>query len=341
MHRPHPVFAHWALAAGLAAAGGCDLTASLTPPATPPAATMAAAPVTVVVEPDAGPEAVLDLIASAHASLWMEMYLLTDARAIAAIVGRASAGCDVRVILEPAPYQDVGANQAAFDALAAAGADVRWSLPRFSYTHAKAFTVDHARLVVLTLNLTGDGLGGNREYAAIDDDPTDVASAEAIFVADALGAATGDPGGRLVTSPESSRPALLALIDGARESLELETEELTDAAMVDALLEARTRGVALTLAWPGPAVGAGTSFTRLAAAGATIRAVTAPPIHGKVAVADDGTLYLGSVNLSTTSLDDNREFGLMLQPPDGGHAPGCAVVTGDAAGGSPPSPEAL
>jgi phosphatidylserine/phosphatidylglycerophosphate/cardiolipin synthase-like enzyme len=301
-------------------------------------ATTTGDPVTVIVEPDAGPDAVLDLIASARASLWMEIYLLTDARAIGALAGRATAGCDVRVILEPAPYQDAGANQPAYDALAAAGADVRWSLPRFSYTHAKSFTVDHARLAVLTLNLTADGLGRNREYAAVDDDPGDVAAAEAVFAADALGAATpGATGARLVTSPESSRPTLLALIGIAREALALETEELTDGAMVDALLAARARGVAVTLAWPGPAAGAGDPFLALATAGATIRAVGAPPIHGKVVVADGRTLYLGSVNLSPTSLDHDREVGLLLSQPDVAVEVG-DIVAADSAAGQPPSP---
>ena len=82
---------------------------------------------------------------------------------------------DVRVLLEPAPYQAETANQTAFARLAAAGADVRWSTSRFTYTHAKTLIVDHATLAVLTLNLTASGLGGNREYAAIDTDPVDVA----------------------------------------------------------------------------------------------------------------------------------------------------------------------
>lgn len=265
------------------------------------------------------------------------MYLLTDAGAIAAIAERAAAGCDVRVILEPAPYQAEGANQPAYDQLLGAGVDVRWSLPRFTYTHAKAFTIDHRRLAILTLNLTGAGLGGNREYAALDDDPTDVAAAEAIFAADTLGAATGTPPGRVVSSPESSRPALLALVGRAQASLTLETEELTDAAVISALLDARARGVAVTVAWPGPATGAGAPFTTLASAGATVRAVGAPAIHGKVVVADDRTLYLGSVNLTPTSLDDNRELGLLLAEPQTA-AEVAEIVAADAAGGSAPAP---
>ena len=91
----------------------------LAPPAAVP--DRAAEPVALVIEPDAGPAAILDLIAGARRSVWMEMYLLTDARAVAALADRARAGCDVRVILEPAPYLNDGANQAAADTLSAAG----------------------------------------------------------------------------------------------------------------------------------------------------------------------------------------------------------------------------
>ena len=95
--------------------------------------------------------------------------------------------------------------------------------------------------------------------------------------------------------------------------------------------------MAVTLAWPGPAGGAGAPFTTLAAAGATVRAVGAPAIHGKVVVADDRALYVGSVNLTPTSLDDNRELGLLLDaPPTAVEVAG--IVAADAAGGAAPVP---
>lgn len=305
-------------------------------PPEPTAAPVArAGSVRLLVEPDAGKAAVLDLVAAARRSVWAELYLLTDVDAIAALVGRARAGADVRVLLEPAPYQADTANQPAFAQLAAAGADVRWTTARFKYTHAKVFTVDHAALAVLTLNLTASGLASNREYAAVDTDPTDVAAMEAVFTADQLGMATQAPGGRLVTSPESSRSTLLGLFDGARSSLAVETEELADPAAVEALLAARARGVAVTLAWPGPTAGAPSTFGTLAAAGATVRAVDAPAIHGKVAVADASAVYLGSANLSATSLDANREVGLRLDDPSLA-ARIASTVTADAATGIPP-----
>jgi phosphatidylserine/phosphatidylglycerophosphate/cardiolipin synthase-like enzyme len=322
-----PVALKLTLALPLVCLAGCGLG----PPDAGPA--RAGRPVALIVEPDAGADAILSLVAAARTSVWMEMYLLTDARAIAALADRARAGCDVRVILEPSPYLNEDANQAAADALTAAGALVRWASPRFSYTHAKTLIVDHARLVVMTLNLTGAGLGGNREYAAVDDDAGDVAAAEAVFAADE----TGDvavAGGRLITSPDASRGALTGLIAEAALSLAIETEELTDRAIIAALLEARARGVAVTLVWPGPP-DAGAAFATLAAAGATVRALAEPTIHAKVVVADGRALYLGSANFTPTSLDRNRELGLKLD--DAGIAQRIgATVADDAARGLPP-----
>ena len=99
----------------------------------------------------------------------------------------------------------------------------------------------------------------------------------------------------MITSPDASRATLTRLIEQAVQSLAIEAEELTDPAIVAALLAARARGVAVTLVWPGPA-DAGAAFAKLAAAGATVRAVANPAIHAKVVVADARTLYVGSAN---------------------------------------------
>jgi cardiolipin synthase len=315
----------------VASALAFTLTAcGLAPPGVP---AQPGGPIALVVEPDAGADAIVGLIAAARVSVWMEMYLLTDARAVAALADRARAGCDVRVILEPAPYQSEDANQPAFAELAAAGTSVRWATPRFTYTHAKALIIDHARLAVMTLNLTGAGLGSNREYAAVDDDAADVAAAEAVFAADETGAGARATA-RLVTSPDASRTAITDVIDRAIVSLAIETEELTDAGIVDALVAARARGVAVTLVWPGPA-GAGAAFATVATAGATVRAVSDPAIHAKVVVADGRMLYVGSANFTPTSLDHNREIGLRFEDAAVARRV-AATVADDAARGVPP-----
>ena len=274
-----------------------------------------AAPVRVLVEPDVGADAVLSLFAAARQALWMEMYLLTDASTIDALVARSRAGVDVRVILEPHPYQADGANDDAFARLGAGGALVAWASPRFALTHAKLAVVDHARLVALTLNLTRAGLAGNREYAVVDDDARDVAAADALVAADLAGVEPGATSGRVLASPTTTRPALAAAaLARAARSVAVEMEELSDPALVNALAAARARGCAVSVALPGAGTSAATNdgARRLAATGVVVRLVDAPQVHAKAVVADDW-LYVGSANLTTASLDANREVGLGLR----------------------------
>jgi phosphatidylserine/phosphatidylglycerophosphate/cardiolipin synthase-like enzyme len=263
----------------------------------------------------------------------MQMYLLTDERAIEALAARAAAGCDVRVILERAPYLDERANEEAHARLVAAGARVRWATPRFTYTHAKAFTVDHGRLVVSTANLTRAGLHGNREYTVVDDDPGDVAAADRIFAGDEFGQAV-TPTARIVASPETSRSGFLALVEGASRSVLVEVEQLSDRLVADALGRARARGVEVAVVLP-ESHGSNAAVRALLAAGVTVRAISAPGVHAKALAVDGTRVLVGSANLTPTSLDENRELGLLLEHPEIA-ARLAATIADDAARGAAP-----
>lgn len=269
----------------------------------------------VIVSPGAGSHAVLGLLEGARRSLWIETYLLTDDAVIEALVARRAAGVDVRVVLEPHPYQADGANDAAFERLSRAGALVAWASPRFALTHAKVAVIDGQRLLVMTLNFTRSGLTTNREYTVVDEDARDVAAAEALIAADLAGLADAPaaPSSRVLASPRATRPALVASLEGAARSILVEMEELSDRALVDALVAARARGCAVAAVLPGYGRSAATDAAarRLTAGGVAVRLVDAPTIHAKAVVAD-GWLYLGSANLTTASLDANREVGLAL-----------------------------
>ena len=279
-----------------------------------PAAPAGAA--TLLIEPDGGAAPVLSFIRGAQRSIAMEMYLLTDDDAIQALADARAAGRTVQVILEPHPFGADGANQPAWDRLAAAGVDLAWSSPRFALTHAKLIVADGSRALVMSLNLTHAGLTSNREYAIADADPRDVGDAAAIFAADRVASPAPAPSAqsRLLASPVNARARLTELITGARRSLAIEIEELSDGAMVDALLAAVARGVAVSVVLPGANRSTSTdaAAAALAAGGASVRALAAPTVHGKAIVADGARLYVGSVNLTTASLDQNREFGLRL-----------------------------
>ncbi len=268
--------------------------------------------VTLVVMPDDGQAKIYDPIRNATKSVHLEMYLLTDDTAVSALIAAKKAGRDVRVILEHYPYPVTNANDTTYKTLAAAGVDVHWTTTKYQLTHSKFFVVDGTVAYVMTLNFTNAGVGGNREYAAIDRDPDDVAQAEAVFTADLTGVAPA-PGGKLLLSPIDARSRLLALIDSATTSIDIEMEELSDTSVLDHLTSRLGKGVTVRLVAPrdGQSTGMTATVSSLKSRGGQVKLLASPAIHAKLLLVDGVHAYVGSVNFTTASMDKNREVGLL------------------------------
>ena len=285
----------------------------------------AARGIQVFVEPDAGQAPVLHAIQSATTSVWVEVYLLTDRSVVYALEDAASRGVDVRVLLEAHPFGggDVAAQQL-IEELNAAGVRARASDPAYHYTHEKALVIDAATAYILTCNLSKSGLGGssaaaNRDYGVIDTNPADVAEVAAIFQADWSHESVSISDPRLVVSPLNARRSLEALISGTHASLLIEDEEMYDTASEYNLIMAAKRGVnvEVVLPEPGGSSSYGADVARLEQGGVHVRYVTVPYMHAKLIIADGALAFTGSENFSSTSLDENRELGIVLSDPAG------------------------
>ncbi|HEY2901569.1 MAG TPA: phospholipase D-like domain-containing protein [Polyangia bacterium] len=324
----------WGVALAIAAASCVppSFDSSDAPTETAPAA------VALRVQPDDGPPPIATLIRTATRTVALEIYLLTDDQVITALADAATAGRAVTVVLEPHPFGAETANHTAHDRLLAAGVDVVWSSARFALTHTKLLVVDGEQAVVMTCNLTHAGLTTNREFAVVDQAPADVAAAQAVIAADRSDRpTTAAPGGRLLTAPENARASLLALIGGAQNQLDVEMEELSDAGVVAALAKATAAGVTVTVVAPAADQSSATkaALARLVAASVRVRTIDAPVVHAKAIVADQRRLYVGSVNLTAASMDDNREVGIIVEDSTAA-ARVSATITTDAATGAPP-----
>jgi phosphatidylserine/phosphatidylglycerophosphate/cardiolipin synthase-like enzyme len=264
--------------------------------------------------PDDGHEPILTELAAARQSVTLQIYLLTDEEIFAALKDAADRGVRVRVLLEEDPFGGPGTEDETYERLARAGVDVRWSDPEFRFSHVKTFVIDEHVAIVMNLNLTTSAFTQNREFFAITTQAPAVAQAAAIFEADweRSGAEIGGP---LVVSPTNSRTVLLDLIDGATETLDLYAEVVRDGEMVAALIAAEDRGVAVRLiVSPDSEEDDQGRFERdlLRQAGADVRLAKGLYIHAKMILADEETLFIGSQNLTATSLDDNREIGILI-----------------------------
>jgi phosphatidylserine/phosphatidylglycerophosphate/cardiolipin synthase-like enzyme len=276
----------------------------------------AASDFTLLTLPDQGESAIYNFVNSATSSIDMTIYEINDTTLVDDLIARENAGVTVRVIMDE-KHQSYDA--VAYDALTAAGVGVVWSSTAFTYTHQKTITVDDSESYISTGNFDTTYYATSRDFGVFDTDANDVAAIEAVFNADYTDTSiTPSDGDDLVWSPTDSQSQLLALINGAQYSLDIEQEEFSDTALVNAVVAAINRGVTVRVVVEDPS-SYSTELDEVIDAGGSVvgySSSTGYYIHAKAIVADYGTssakVFLGSENFSDTSLNHNRELGLII-----------------------------
>jgi phosphatidylserine/phosphatidylglycerophosphate/cardiolipin synthase-like enzyme len=300
---------------------GSDVDESASPthpaPATPPAALLAGSPdVRIIVEPSDHGSALIDAINAATTSVHVTMYLLTDTDVLNALVARHNAGVEVKIVLNQRFDTPGNPNQITFDQLQHAGVPVVWSPSTFTFTHEKCVVIDQSTAWIMTMNASKSSVSKNREYLAVDTTAADVVEAEAQFAADFAGQPY-TPTGNLLMSPVTARPGIASLIQSATHSIDFEVEEMSDTAIATELCAAAGRSVVVrgVISTTSRSAAAQRTLTQLQGCGAKLVSLSHPYIHAKAIVVDGTSIYVGSANYTQTSLDHNRELGLVTSNP--------------------------
>ncbi len=245
------------------------------------------------------------------------MYELTDPAVVSALIDAHNRGVETRVLLDAA-FHGHETNAETFQELRDAGVGVKWA-PNGVIYHQKTITVDDTTAAVGTGNLTPQYYSTSRDAWVLDTNPTDVAAIAATFDTDYTAPPSGrppesTPAPNLVWSPPA-RATFLQRIDQAAHSVDVTSEEFKDRAMLSALDRAARRGVSCRIvltenpAWAH-------AIAEVSAAGCSVHLFpdsgTGLYMHEKMLLTDSAQLIIGSQNLSTTSLLENRELSLAL-----------------------------
>ncbi|MGH3206889.1 MAG: phospholipase D-like domain-containing protein [Trebonia sp.] len=228
----------------------------------------------LIVEPGAGFSPVYSLISGARRTIDVTMYEFSDTTAERDLAAAAKRGVRVRVILD---HREKSGNSRANSYFRSHGVAVTWSSSDYRYTHQKTVIIDGTKAVIMTANLTSRYYATSRDFLVTDTERADVSAITAVFNADfAKKTVRPGDGNDLVWSPTDSQDQLIALINGATSSLRIYSEEMGDRTVENALIKAAKRGV-------------------------DVQDGTA---HAKI--------FIGSENFSSTSLNQNRELGLII-----------------------------
>ena len=285
----------------------------------------------IIVEPNGNHASELvDAISAAKTSIYMTMYQIDNTSIINAIKAQESNGLDVKIVLDGSTTNK-SFNTPAYNAFNGvhSGTAVWSNTTAFTYTHQKTVILDGKEAWIMTMNLNQSSPDSDREYLAVDDDAADVAEATTIFQAD-FAKTSVSPSGDLVVAP-GARPDLIALIQSATKSIDIEAEEFSDTnknGIVDAISNAAQSGVKvrLVIANNSPDATQPAAIAQIKAAGAQVvqfggtssgGSASHPYVAAKTLLVDcsTGTCargYTGSENFTAASIEYNRELGVIF-----------------------------
>jgi phosphatidylserine/phosphatidylglycerophosphate/cardiolipin synthase-like enzyme len=253
------------------------------------------------------------LIDGAKSTLDVQMYLFTVDALATKLIAAKNRGVTVRVLLDP----DHEGNLNVTPALTSGGVNWKKAPSLYTFSHAKYLIVDKAQAVIMSMNWNVDAMRTERNYGLVDRDIEDIADVQAIFDADWQLASGGAPitvnltCTRLVVSPTNSKTRLLELINSAKTSLDVEVMYISEASIRDAIGAAKTRGVDVRVIVNEPT---DESIVYLKGLGIPVKTPATFYLHAKLIIADQ-VAFVGSENMSFTSLAKNREVGALAFEP--------------------------
>jgi cardiolipin synthase A/B len=182
---------------------------------------------------------------------------------------------------------------------------------RYAFTHAKFWIIDQT-YSISTGNWTASFFTKNREYIYTDTDSPTLRFLEEIFTVDAEHMPFRDMGmipPHIVISPLDARAKIESLISRTEHSLILYVQTLDDPhilSMIDHLIQAGKRVEICT------ADNESNQARQKEFPSWHWQLVKKPYIHAKVIIRDGVEVFVGSHNLTTNAIQNNREIGIIL-----------------------------
>ena len=240
----------------------------------------------------------VDLIASARERLVLSLFRCNDFGILDALAAALERGVKVEAILTKRAKGGKKRLRKLWDALEEMGVRVHWYADPVVKYHAKYAVADGELALVATLNPTKKCFTRTWDFVLLTGDRAVVRSLATVFALDAAGQRLLPRhriSQRLIVGPEGARARMRALIGSARRSIRVLDHKLSDPDLVALLRDRREQGIAVSV------IGA--------------QRVGAMVPHGKLMIVDEAQALLGSMSMSTLSLDFRREVSILIDAP--------------------------
>jgi len=252
----------------------------------------------ILFEPSERRGAILHLIGAARERLILSLFRCTDCWVLGALAAAVRRGVRVDALLTARARGWRKKLEGLGVLLESMGVHVQAYRRAEVKYHAKYIVADDALALVSSLNFTRKCFHDTCDFILTTSDAGVVAGLQALFEADCHGSAapfSEGISGRLIVGPERGRAGVERLLMQARRRIRIVDHRISDPRIV-ALLESRR------------------------AAGIAVETLERHDVgdlvsHGKLILIDDASALIGSMALSTASLDSRRELAIVIRDP--------------------------
>ena len=276
----------------------------------------------IYIEPHAGVTPIVNLINSAHKQVSMEVYFVDDRLILQALKRAHEHGVNVRVIIDGKPYgMRPWKVKSEARKLQKTGATVQYAPARFEsgnghwrFMHEKATCTLHA-CEIGSANYGYDSFHRDRDFLYVTQKPDIVRAINDVFNADWTGRRAGNYAHQvLVLSPGTSAGQIVNVIDQPG-PIEIESEEMGP--FRETLDAIAAKGAQAHVILPANISRTGQrDVDFLRQHGVQVRLMPVHPLydHSKTVITQT-EVFIGSENFTRTSLESDREAGVITHNP--------------------------
>lgn len=261
--------------------------------------------------PDRGrKDDIIESIRNARERVLIEIYMWTDKDIMNAMIDAYKRWVDVRVLLERNVYDLPRVNVSLFSELEKSWIPVKYTDSyRFTFTHAKFWIIDDIYFIS-TGNLTKSFFESNRDFVYSSSDRYTLEFLVGLFDWDFsyLWIDKSKIPNHIVLSPVDARAKIEYLLEHAQHDIMVYTQTLADNRIIELLQRKYTDWINVDVCT------ADNESNRGSSSGSVLpwTLLKKPYLHGKIIIVDNQKIFLWSQNLTSNSLENNREVGLIL-----------------------------
>jgi phosphatidylserine/phosphatidylglycerophosphate/cardiolipin synthase-like enzyme len=259
----------------------------------------------LLIQPGAGPEALLAGIRNARKSIEIAIFRFDRAEIEAALKAAVGRGVTVHALIA---YTNRGGevNLRKLEMrLLAVGVAVSRTADDLVRYHDKMMIIDRRLLYVLSFNFTHLDIDHSRGFGIVTRNTRLILEAAKLFEADTTRNPYKPSLDTFVVSPANARTVLGEFIGEAQKALLIYDPKIADPEMLRALSERNQAGVEIKV------IG---SVSRQAR-GLDVRNLAKMRLHTRTIIRDGRQAFLGSQSLRTAELDSRREVGIIVREP--------------------------